>query len=128
MYRGVYYLYLPIRIEAFADQTKSLSADVLSTRLFPISGSSFYNRSWGTSAVENLTDAKFNPLYIFLSGFSISRVPDICVVVILSNLSVLPIQFCVQVTRVWNFESRLQITDPYELWKIFQWSGESVEA
>jgi hypothetical protein len=78
-----------------------------------------YNGSLVTWRVVSLTAAKFKPLIFSTSGFDLSYIANMFILMILYDFCLLPALFCYMVIYVWKVESGVQIMKWCAPWKIF---------
>jgi hypothetical protein len=58
-----------------------------------------------------MTASKFKPLIFSVSGFALSNIANIFILMILDDFCLLPASFCCVIVNVRNLESHMQIAD-----------------
>jgi hypothetical protein len=71
-----------------------------------------YNGYLDTWTALCLIATKFQLLLFFMPSFFFSYVTNVCIFVILYDLSVLPAQFCYAVINIWHMERYIILADP----------------
>jgi hypothetical protein len=73
--------------------------------------SSRYHGSSDTWTVVHMTAAKFKSLIFSVSGFALSNIENIFIIMTLDDVCLLPACFCYVIVNVRNLESHMQISD-----------------
>lgn len=79
-----------------------------------------YNGTLDTSMVVSLTATKFMSLIFSVSGFTLSYVANMVILLVLYDLCLLPVYFCYIIIhmQVWEIDSHVKIAAWWTPWKI----------
>jgi hypothetical protein len=105
-----------LKISSFSTTHKSSVSTAFTEQITPILRILCYNGSLVPWTVVCLTKANFKHLIFSMSGFTLSYISIMFIIMILYDFSLFPTQFCYIMVYIRKVKSCVQFADSCELW------------